>query len=43
MHPRISMLHEGVDTDIARPQRTASFSVPGLRRALTHRDQRVYV
>jgi glycosyltransferase involved in cell wall biosynthesis len=39
MRPRISTLHEGVDTDIARPRRTASFKVPGTRRALTHRDQ----
>jgi glycosyltransferase involved in cell wall biosynthesis len=39
MRPRISTLHEGVDTDIARPQRTASFKLPGTQRALTHRDQ----
>jgi glycosyltransferase involved in cell wall biosynthesis len=38
MRPRISTLHEGVDTDRARPRRTASFKVPGLRRALTRRD-----
>ncbi|MGA2189914.1 MAG: glycosyltransferase family 4 protein [Steroidobacteraceae bacterium] len=39
MRPRISTLHEGVDTDLARPRRTASFKVPGLRRALTRRDR----
>lgn len=38
MRPRISTLHEGVDTDIARPLRTASFKIPGMRRALTRRD-----
>ena len=39
MRPRISTLHEGVDTDLARPQRNASFQIPGTRRALTRRDQ----
>jgi glycosyltransferase involved in cell wall biosynthesis len=39
MRPRISALHEGVDTDLVRPRRNASFSVPGMQRALTARDQ----
>ncbi len=39
MRPRISALHEGVDTDVARPRRNASFKLPGMRRALTRRDQ----
>ncbi len=38
LRPRISTLHEGVNTDLARP-RNASFRVPNLRRALTRRDQ----
>jgi len=38
MRPRISTLHEGVDTDIARPRRTASFKLPRMSRALTRRD-----
>jgi len=39
MRPRISTLHEGVDTEGARPRRTAAFKLPGSRRALTRRDQ----
>jgi glycosyltransferase involved in cell wall biosynthesis len=39
MRPRISVLHEGVDTDLVRPQRDASLTVPGMQRALTPRDQ----
>jgi len=39
MRPRISALHEGVDTDLVRPRRNASFTVPGMQRALTTRDQ----
>jgi glycosyltransferase involved in cell wall biosynthesis len=39
MRPRISVLHEGVDTDQARPDPRASFKVPGSRRALSRRDE----
>jgi len=39
MRPRISVLHEGVDTELATPKRGAAFKVPGMRRALTSRDQ----
>jgi glycosyltransferase involved in cell wall biosynthesis len=39
IRPRISVLHEGVDTNVVRPLRGASFKVPGTRRALTRRDQ----
>jgi glycosyltransferase involved in cell wall biosynthesis len=39
MRPRLTMLHEGVDTDLARPMRTASFKIPGTTRSLTRRDQ----
>ncbi len=39
MQPRITTLHEGVDTRLARPQRNASFKLPGSRRALTRSDQ----
>lgn len=39
MRSRITTLHEGVDTELARPQRTATFKVPGSRRTLTQRDQ----
>lgn len=39
MRPRISKIHEGVDTTLARPARNASLKIPGLRRALTRRDQ----
>lgn len=39
MRPRISMIHEGVDTDIVRPQRTAAFKLPTSGRVLTRRDE----
>jgi glycosyltransferase involved in cell wall biosynthesis len=39
MHSRISVLHEGVDTDIACPNPKASFTLPGANRALTRRDE----
>jgi glycosyltransferase involved in cell wall biosynthesis len=39
MRSRISILHEGVDTDLARPRRAAEFKLPGTRRTLTRRDQ----
>jgi glycosyltransferase involved in cell wall biosynthesis len=39
MHSRISVLHEGVDTDLACPNPKASFTVPGTKRALTRRDE----
>ena len=39
MRSRISAVHEGVDTDIARPSRTATFKLPGSGRVLTHRDE----
>jgi len=39
MRSRISPLHEGVDTDTIRPDRTATFKLPTLRRAFTRRDQ----
>lgn len=38
MRPRLTTIHEGVDTDIAAPKRAASFKIPGTRRALTQRD-----
>ncbi len=41
MRPRISTLHEGVDTDVVCPRRTATFRAPGVRRAFTRRDQLV--
>jgi glycosyltransferase involved in cell wall biosynthesis len=39
MRSRISVLHEGVDTDIACPNLKASFTVPASGRALTRRDE----
>src|SRR5579862_1852815 len=39
MRPRISTLHEGVDTDIVRPQRMASFKLPQSERLLTRSDE----
>jgi len=39
MRPRITRLHEGVDTELAKPGRGATFKVPGTRRAFTARDQ----
>jgi glycosyltransferase involved in cell wall biosynthesis len=38
MRPRISVLHEGVDTDIARPTPQASFTLPEGRK-LTSQDE----
>jgi glycosyltransferase involved in cell wall biosynthesis len=39
MRPRLTTLHEGVDTDLVRPRRTASFKIPGTKKSLTRRDQ----
>ncbi len=39
MRQRISVLHEGVDTTLARPRRTASFTLPHSGRVLTRKDQ----
>ena len=39
MRPRISAIHEGVDTDIACPKQAASFKLPGSGRVLTRRDE----
>jgi glycosyltransferase involved in cell wall biosynthesis len=39
MRTRISALHEGVDTELARPRRGVSFKLPGTQRMLTQRDQ----
>ncbi len=39
MRPRISRLHEGVDTDLVRPRCNASFMLPGTRRALMRGHQ----
>jgi glycosyltransferase involved in cell wall biosynthesis len=39
MRSRISAIHEGVDTDIARPNRTAKFKLPGSGRLLTRGDE----
>jgi glycosyltransferase involved in cell wall biosynthesis len=39
MRPRISAIHEGVDTEIVRPQRTASFTLAQSGRVLTRRDE----
>ncbi len=39
MQSRISVLHEGVDTDVVRPNAGASFRLPGSRRVLTRRDE----
>jgi glycosyltransferase involved in cell wall biosynthesis len=39
MQSRISVLHEGVDTDVARPNPKASFKLPGSGRKLTRRDE----
>jgi glycosyltransferase involved in cell wall biosynthesis len=38
MQSRISVLHEGVDTDVARPNPKATFTLPGGR-ALTRKDE----
>jgi glycosyltransferase involved in cell wall biosynthesis len=39
MRHRISVLHEGVDTDLARPRRAATFKLPGTDRVLTQEDR----
>jgi glycosyltransferase involved in cell wall biosynthesis len=39
MQARISVLHEGVDTDLVRPNPSASFRLPGSGRLLTRRDE----
>jgi glycosyltransferase involved in cell wall biosynthesis len=39
MQSRISVLHEGVDTDLVRPSATASFKLPGSGRILTRRNE----
>ena len=43
MRPRISVLHEGVDTDVVRPHPGASFTLPGSGpgsgKVLTRRDE----
>lgn len=39
MQSRITALHEGVDTDLVRPGRTASFKLPGSRKVLTRANQ----
>jgi glycosyltransferase involved in cell wall biosynthesis len=39
MHSRISVLHEGVDTDIACPNGSARFKLPLSGRVLTRRDE----
>lgn len=39
MQSRISVLHEGVDTDIVRPNPKARFTLPASGRVLTRRDE----
>jgi glycosyltransferase involved in cell wall biosynthesis len=39
MRPRISVLHEGIDTEQIRPRPTASFTLPGSGRVLTRSDE----
>ena len=39
MRSRISVLHEGVDTELACPKLRASFKLPGSGRVLTYRDE----
>jgi glycosyltransferase involved in cell wall biosynthesis len=39
MRPRITALHEGVDTGLMRPRRGARFTLPDTKQVLTHRDQ----
>jgi glycosyltransferase involved in cell wall biosynthesis len=39
MRPRITAIHEGTDTDIARPKRNATFRIPGADRPLTRADE----
>ena len=39
MQARITAIHEGVDTDIVRPNPDASFRIPGSTHTLTRRDE----
>jgi glycosyltransferase involved in cell wall biosynthesis len=39
MHARLSALHEGVDTDLVRPDPLARFKLPHSNRTLTRRDE----
>ena len=39
MRSRITAIHEGVDTDIVRPNAKATFRLPGSARTLTRRDE----
>jgi glycosyltransferase involved in cell wall biosynthesis len=39
MQARITILHEGVDTELARPNPKASFALPGSGQVLTQRDE----
>jgi glycosyltransferase involved in cell wall biosynthesis len=39
MRPRISVLHEGVNTDLARPNPKARFALPGSAQVLTGHDE----
>jgi glycosyltransferase involved in cell wall biosynthesis len=39
MRTRISVLHEGVDTDLVRPDPDASFTLPDSGRVLTRQDE----
>jgi glycosyltransferase involved in cell wall biosynthesis len=39
MRSRITAIHEGVDTDIVRPNPQATFRLPGSTRTLTRRDE----
>lgn len=39
LRSRISVLHEGVDTDVACPNEEAKFLLPDLRRTLCRRDE----
>jgi glycosyltransferase involved in cell wall biosynthesis len=39
MRPRITAIHEGVDTEIAKPKRSAVFKLPISGRALSRRDE----
>jgi glycosyltransferase involved in cell wall biosynthesis len=39
MRSRLTVVHEGVDTDLVRPNANASFTLPGSGRTLTPRDE----
>jgi glycosyltransferase involved in cell wall biosynthesis len=39
MRARIAAIHEGVDTDLVRPNPEATFRLPGSTRTLTRRDE----